>query len=134
MVSTCPLISLSFIPFDSHSVTVPRAPITIHINITTILHSFSIPLLGLGICFSFHFLSILLYGQLGQQNEQFRKFSIFVDHYMVRSSDRDLVIFVCQNPRGVRVSFFSRADAGLYIYHLFIWSNINFWHNSLWIF
>ena len=28
---------------------------------------------------------------------------------------------------------FSRTDAGLWINHLFIWSNLNFLHNSKWI-
>ena len=28
---------------------------------------------------------------------------------------------------------FSRTCAGLYIYHLFVWSNLNFLHNSQWI-
>ena len=34
--------------------------------------------------------------------------------------------FVCQYP-------FSRTDAGLFIYHLFLWSNFIFLHNSQWI-
>ena len=28
---------------------------------------------------------------------------------------------------------FSRTDVGLYIYHLFVWSNLNFLHSSQWI-
>ena len=28
---------------------------------------------------------------------------------------------------------FSRTDSGLCIYHLFVWSNVNFLHNSHWI-
>ena len=36
---------------------------------------FSIPLQGWGTYLSFHFLSILLWGQLGQQSPQFGKFS-----------------------------------------------------------
>ena len=35
--------------------------------------------------------------------------------------------FVCQSPIGVCV-LFSRTAAGLCIYHLFVWSNLNFLH------
>ena len=40
MVTTCPLISKSSSPFNNSSVTVPRAPITIGINVTFMFHSF----------------------------------------------------------------------------------------------
>ena len=39
---------------------------------------------------------------------------------------------VCQSPIRVCV-LFSRTDAGLCIYHLFVWSNLNFLHISHWI-
>ena len=39
---------------------------------------------------------------------------------------------MCQSPKGVYVSF-SRTGAGLCIYHLFVWSNLNFLHISQWI-
>ena len=35
-------------------------------------------------------------------------------------------------PNSIRMSF-SRTDAGLCIYHLFVWSNLNFLHNFQWI-
>ena len=42
--------------------------------------------------------------------------------------------FVCisKSQRTLCVSFFW-TDSGLCIYHLFIWSNLNFLHNSQWI-
>ena len=40
--------------------------------------------------------------------------------------------FVCQSPSGVCISFYW-TDAGLCIYHLFVWSNLNFLLNSQWI-
>ena len=40
MVSTCPFISKSSSPFINPLVTVPRAPITIAINVTFMFHSF----------------------------------------------------------------------------------------------
>ena len=39
MVSTCPIISKSSSPFNNPLMTVPRAPITIGINVTFMLHS-----------------------------------------------------------------------------------------------
>ena len=39
---------------------------------------------------------------------------------------------VCQSPIRVYVSF-SWTDAGLCIYHLLVWSNLNFLHISQWI-
>ena len=39
---------------------------------------------------------------------------------------------VCQSPIGIHVSF-SWAGAGLCIYHLFVWSNLNILRLSKWI-
>ena len=41
---------------------------------------------------SFHFLSVLFYGQSGQQSPWFWEFSFFVDYYKICLSGRDLVI------------------------------------------
>ena len=63
----------------------------------------------------------------------FYLFIFLVDYYKVWSSGRDLVIVdISKSQRTLCVSF-SRADAGLCIYHLFIRSNSNFLHNSKWI-
>ena len=40
--------------------------------------------------------------------------------------------FISQNPIAVCVSF-SRIDSRFYIDHLFVWSNLDFLHNSQWI-
>ena len=40
--------------------------------------------------------------------------------------------FVSQNLRSLCLSF-SKTDSWLCIYHLFVWSNFNFLHNSQWI-
>ena len=75
MVSTRPLISKSFSPFNNLLATVPKTPITI--NVTSMFHSFffPVPQQGQGIYPSFHFLSILLHGQSRQQSPQFCRFS-----------------------------------------------------------
>ena len=41
-------------------------------------------------------------------------------------------VCMTKSHRGLCVSFF-RTDAGLWKYHLFVWSNLNFLHNSQWI-
>ena len=40
---------------------------------------------------------------------------------------------VCISKSSRTSSALSRTDSGLCIYHLFLWSNVNFLHNSLWI-
>ena len=127
IVSTRSLISKSSSSFINPLVTVQRAPITISINITFIFQSFfSIPLQGQGIYPSFHFLSLLLCGQPGQQSQQFCKFSIFCWLLLgLFIWPRLGILFVCRNPK--------RTDVGLCKYHLFIWAKINFLHNSKWI-
>ena len=93
MISTCPPTSKSFSPFNNPLVTVPKAPITICIIVTFMLHSFSNPLQGRRTYHSFHFLSVLFTGLLGQQSPQFCKFTFFfVNYYKVWSPGRDKVI------------------------------------------
>ena len=41
-------------------------------------------------------------------------------------------ICITKSQRLLWISF-SRTDSGLCIYHLFVWSNLNFLHNSQWI-
>ena len=76
MVSTRPPTSKSSNPFSNPLVTVPNAPITIGIIVTFMFHSFfnsqasTYP--------SFHFPSDLFCDQLGQQSQQFCRFSFFL--------------------------------------------------------
>ena len=125
MVSTVPLISKCTSSCINPLVTVTKAPITIGIT------NHSISERGPGTYPSFRFLSFLLYGQ---QRLQFGKF-FFCCCWLLLG----LVVwprlgepFVFQNPRGVCASHFP-VDSGLCIYHLFVWSNFNFLHNSKWI-
>ena len=41
-------------------------------------------------------------------------------------------VCILKSQRSLCVSF-SRTDSGLCMYHLFVWSNFNFLHNSQWI-
>ena len=77
---------------------------------------------------------LLLCGQLGQERLQICKFSFFL--LIIIRFDRlaEIRWSVCisKSQRSLCISF-SRTDAWLCIYHLFIWSNFNFLHNSQWI-
>ena len=94
MVSTRPPTSKSSSPFRNPLVTVPKAPITIGIIVTFMIHSFFLNSLARSRYSypSFHILSVLFCGQPEQQSRQFCKFSFFfffVDYYEVWSSGRD---------------------------------------------
>ena len=57
----------------------------------------------------------------------------FVDYYIIWTAGGDLVIhFISESHRSLCFSF-SRKDDRLCIYHLFVWSNLNFLLNSQWI-
>ena len=88
---------------------------------------FSIPYQSPGAYSSFHVLSVLFCDQPGQQSPQFCKyFFVFVDYYKFCFSDSLYV-----KAHWTLCVSFSRTDAGLCIYHLFVWSN--FLHISQWI-
>ena len=122
MVSTRLVISKSSIFCTNPLVTVPRVPITIGITVTFMFHSF---FNSLARSRYFHFLSILLCGQPGQQSPQFGKFSFLL---IIIKSDRDLgSVCISKSQRNLCMSF-SMADSGLCIHHLFAWSKSDFLH------
>ena len=72
MVSTRPLIFKFSSPCTNPLMTVPRAPITIGINLSFMIHSFSVLLQGPGTyLIFFRFPSVLLCGKPGQQSPPF---------------------------------------------------------------
>ena len=80
----------------------------------------------------FTFFSILLYSQPGQQIPQFCKFSFLLLLIIIKSgrmAEMRLSVCISKSQRNLRVSF-SKTDSGLSIYYLFVWSNLNFLHNS----
>ena len=105
MVSTRPLISKSSSPCTHPLVAVPRAPTTIGITVTFMLHSFLLILLG---------------GQPRLKSLQFGKFSFFLFLLIITRSGRlaEIRWSVCiSKSRGVCAS-----HSRLYIYHLVVWS------------
>ena len=123
--------------------TVPRAPVTIGITVTFKFHS----------CFFFQFptkvlLLILLaffqFYSVGSQDSEVLNpasslFRFFLFSFLcwlllslvVRPRFGDPL--VSQKSQMSLCVLFSKTDSGLHIYHLFVWSNFNILHNSLWI-
>ena len=89
---------------------------------------------GPDIYLPFHFLLILLCGLPGRQRPLFSRFS-FLFLTITRSGHLAEVrwsICISKSQTSLCISF-SRINLGLCIYHLFVWSNLNFLHNSQWI-
>ena len=142
--STRPLISNSSSTFTNHSVTVPRALITIGIIVIFMFHSFlqfssKVEVLILLFAFS------QLYSEVSQESKVhisasslflFLFFFFFFFCFIITMSGRRaeirLSFCISKSQRSLCTLFF-RKDAGLCIYHLFVWSNFNFLHNSQWI-
>ena len=115
MVCTCILISNSFSLFTNPSVTVPCTLIVIGITVTFMFHDF----------FSSHFSPSFNFTQWPAK--------------MAKSLIRQVICFSltitksgCLLSKSQRILciLFSRMDSRLCIYHLFMWSNLNFWHSS----
>ena len=125
MVSIRPLTSKSSSPFNNHLGTVPKAPITISTIVTFIFHrfffQFSSKVVVLTL-FSLSFSFIL-------RSAGTAKTTIWQVLFSPCLGDP----FVCLHPIRVYVWSFSWTGAGLCIYNLFAWSNLNFLHISQWI-
>ena len=135
MVSTRPPTSKSSNPFNNPLVTVPNAPITIGIIVTCMFHSFfnslakSRYLSFFSLSFSFIVVS------RDSKVDNFASFLFFFLLIIIRSGLlAEIRWSVCMSKfhRSLCV-LFSRTGAGLCIYHLFVWSNLNFLHISQWI-
>ena len=125
MVSTP--TSKSSSPFNNPLVTVPKAPIKIVIIVTFMFHFFlSSPL---QVTYpSFHILSVYCCCQQRQQSRQFCKFSFFFWLIIKRSvllAEINWSVCMSKSHWSLCESF-SRTTAGLWIYHLFVRSNLNF--------
>ena len=131
MVSTRPLISKSTSPCTSLLLTVSRASITIGITVTFMFNSFFNSLAKSGYLFLFSLSFNFILSSAETAKSTIRQVLVFCWLLL------GLVVWprsVCisKSQRSLCVSF-SRTDSGLCIYHLFVWSNLNFLHNSRWI-
>ena len=138
MVSTRPLISKSSCPYTNPLMTVLSTSITISITSLSCSIVFSVLLQDLGTYLPFRFLTILFCGLPGRQSLLFGRFSfLFFFHFFflltITRSGRlvEMTWFVCisKSQRILCVSF-STTGSRLSIYLLFVWSNLNFLHNS----
>ena len=130
MVFTRPLIIKSSMPFNNPLVTVPKAPITVDTIVTLMCHSFFNSLAR-----SFH---IFQFYSVVSQDSKVDNFANSLFFFLVIIIRSGLLAEIRQSEgmskshRSLCVSF-SRIGAGLCIYHLFVWSNLNFLHISQWI-
>ena len=130
-----PPTSKSSSPFNKSLVTVPKAPITIGIIVTFTFHSFFNSFArSRYLSFFSHSFSFYCVVSRDSKVDNFANFLFFL--LVIRSSGLLVEIRwpVCMSKfhRSLCVSFY-RTEAGLCIYHLFIWSNLNFLPISQWI-
>ena len=125
MVSTRPPTSKYSSPFNNSLVTVPKAPITIGIIVTFMFHSF------------LQFLSkvealILLFTFFQFSSVAKSTILQILFFFIIRScllAEIWWSVCMSNSHRSLCVAF-SRRDTGLCIYHVFVWSNLNFLHIS----
>ena len=132
MVSTRLPTSKSTSPFDNPLVTVPKALITIGIIVTFMFHSF-FNSLGRYLSFFSHSFSFILWSAGTAKSTIFQV--LFFLLVITRSgllAEIRWSICMSKSHRSL-CGLFSRIDAGLCIYHLFVWSNLNSLHISQWI-
>ena len=129
------LIAKSSNPLNNPTVSVPRAPIIIGINVTSMFHCFfdllaSSKHLSLLLTF-FQFYSVV---SLDCKVHNFAS-SLFFLLIIIRSDRLAMIrwsVCMLKSYRSLCISF-SRTTSGLCMYYLFIWSSLHFLHNSLWI-
>ena len=135
MVSTRLPISKSSRPFSNPLVTVPNAPITIGIILTSMFYSFfqfpsKVEVLILLFTF-FKFFSVV---SRDSKVDYFAN-SFFFLLIIIKSGLLAGIrwsVFMSKSHRSLCMSF-SWTGAGLCIYHFLVWSNLHFLHISQWI-
>ena len=131
IVSTRPPTSS---PFNNPFVIVPKAPITIGTIVTFMFHSFFNSLArSRYLSFFAHSFSFIL-RSAGTAKSTILQILFFL-LIIIQSGLLDGIrwsVCMLKSHRSLCVSF-SRTGAGLYIYHLLVWSNLNFLHISQWI-
>ena len=136
MFSTRHVISKSSSPCTNPLMTVPRSPIKIGIIVTFMFHSFLNSLARSR--YLFH--SVVHWdGKVhNSASSLFFGFFFFFFFFLLiiirsgRLADICWSVCISKSQKSLCVPF-SRTDSGLCIYHLFVWSNFNFLHNSQWI-
>ena len=134
IVSTRPPTYKSSRPFNNSLVIVPKAPITIGTIVTFIFHSFFNPLArSRYLSFCSHSFSFILWSAGTAKSTLLQILFFWV--IIIRSgllAEIRWSACMSKSHSSLCVSF-SRTCAGLWIYYLLVWSNLNFLHISLWI-
>ena len=133
VVSICLLISKSFCSFISTLVTLRRSPVTIGIIVTLLYHIFFFNFLARSMYLSFllSFTFTLRLARIAESTIITVLFLLLITRSS-RLAEIRLSVCISKSQRNSCISF-CRANSGLYIYHLVIWSNLNFFHNFQWI-
>ena len=131
MVSTRPPTSKFSSPFSNPLVTVP---ITIGIIVTFMFYNFFNSLASSRyLSFFSHSFSLILWS-VGTTESTILHILVFLLIIIGAGLLADIRWSVCMSKSHRSLCMlFSRAGAGLYIYHMLVWSNLNFLHISLWI-
>ena len=128
MVSARPPTSKSSSPFYSPLVTVPNAPITTGIIVTFMFHSlfFLFPSKTEVLILLFTFFQF--YSVVGQHSKAYTFASfLLITIRSGRLAEIRWSFCMSKSHRSLCGSI-SMTDSQLCIYHLFVWSNLNFWH------
>ena len=125
MFSTRPLISKSSSPCINLLVTVPRVPVRIGITVTFTFHSFFNTLTFFFFFFAFFQFTLRSAGIAKSTVQQVLFFFLIITRSGYLAEVRGPVS-ILKSQRSLCVSV-SRTDSGLCIYHLFVWSNFNFY-------
>ena len=135
IVSTRPSTSKSSRPFNNHLVIVPKAPITIDTIVTFMFYSFFNSLARSGyLTFFSHSFRFILWSAGTAKSTIFQILFFFL-LIIIRSGRLAGIrwsVCMLKSHRSLCVSF-SRTGAGLCMYHLLVWLNLNFLHISPWI-
>ena len=133
MVSTRPLVSKFSSPFNNPLMTVLKAPITIGIIVKFMFHNF-VNSIAMSRDLSF-FLFSFSFIQLAETAKSTILQVLLFFLIIIRSGLLGKIrwsVCMSKSHRSLCVSF-PKTDDGLCIYHLFIWSNLNFLNISRWI-
>ena len=134
IVSTRPLTSKSYRPFNNPLIIVPKAPITIGTIVPFMFHSFFNSLArSRYLSFFSHSFRFILWSA-GTAKSIVLQILLFWLIIIRSGLLAGIWWSVCmlKSHRSLCVSF-SMTGAGLCIYHLLVWSNLNFLHISQWI-
>ena len=132
MVFSPPPTTKSSSPFNNPFVTVLNTPITIGIIVTFMFHSFFNTLIrSCYLSFFSLFFSFILWSAGTAKSTILQDLLLIILRSGLLTEIRWSVC-MSKSHRSLCV-LFSRTDDGLCIYHLFVWSNLNFLNISQWI-